>query len=64
MTFVFYCFFLTDINLRYIQLLLGMKYGAIAAFGVILILIVTVSFISPHPVFAGGYEKESGHIAN
>lgn len=30
-----------------------MKYGAIAAFGVI----VAVSFISTHAVFASGYEK-------
>ena len=34
-----------------------MNYGAIATFGVTMILLVTVSLISPHPAFAGGYEK-------
>jgi hypothetical protein len=34
-----------------------MNYRAIAAFGVGLTLIVTISFISTHTVFAGGYEK-------
>jgi hypothetical protein len=34
-----------------------MNYGAIATFGVITVLLVTVSLISPHPAFAGGYEK-------
>ena len=37
-----------------------MDYGAryqLAVFGIIVILIVTVLFISSHPVFAGGYEK-------
>jgi hypothetical protein len=34
-----------------------MNYGAIATFGVITVLLVTVSLISPHPAIAGGYEK-------
>ena len=37
-----------------------MDYGAryqLAVFGIIVILIVTVSFISSHPVFADSYEK-------
>jgi len=34
-----------------------MNYGAIATFGVTMILLVTVSLISPHPAFADGYEK-------
>ena len=34
-----------------------MNYGAIAAFGIIVILMVAVSFLPSHSVFAGGYEK-------
>jgi hypothetical protein len=34
-----------------------MNYGAIATFGVTMILLVNVLLMSPHPVFAGGYEK-------
>jgi hypothetical protein len=34
-----------------------MNYGAIASFGVTIILMATISLTSPHPVFAGGYEK-------
>jgi hypothetical protein len=34
-----------------------MNYGAIATFGVTMILLVTVSLISPHPAFADDYEK-------
>jgi hypothetical protein len=34
-----------------------MKYGAMAVFGVALILLIAVSFMFPHLVFAGSYEK-------
>jgi hypothetical protein len=34
-----------------------MNYRAIATFGVTMILLVAVSLMSPHPVFAGEYEK-------
>ena len=34
-----------------------MNYGAITIFGVTMILLVTVSLISPHPAFADDYEK-------
>jgi hypothetical protein len=34
-----------------------MNYGAIAAFGVTVVLIAIMLLISTHPVFAGGYEK-------
>ena len=37
-----------------------MDYGAsyqLAVFGIIVILMITVSFISSHPVFASSYEK-------
>lgn len=34
-----------------------MNYGAIAAFGVTVVLIATMLLTSTHPVFAGGYEK-------
>jgi uncharacterized OB-fold protein len=34
-----------------------MNYRAIAVFAMIMILMVTVSFISSDPVFASGYEK-------
>ena len=34
-----------------------MNYGAIAAFGVIALLVATILLTSTHPVFAGGYEK-------
>ena len=34
-----------------------MNYGAIATFGVITVLLVTVSLMSPHPAFADDYEK-------
>jgi hypothetical protein len=38
-----------------------MNYRTIAVFGIIVILVVTVS---SHPVFADGYEKKSDYIAN
>ena len=34
-----------------------MNYGAIGTFGVITVLLVTVSLMSPHPAFADDYEK-------
>jgi hypothetical protein len=34
-----------------------MDYGAIVVFGIIAILMVTVSLMSPHPAFADDYEK-------
>ena len=34
-----------------------MNYGAIATFGVITVLLVTVSLMPPHPAFADDYEK-------
>jgi hypothetical protein len=34
-----------------------MNYRAITVFGIIVILVVTVSFLPAHPVFASGYEK-------
>jgi hypothetical protein len=34
-----------------------MNYGAIATFGVTMILLVIESLISPHPAFADDYEK-------
>jgi hypothetical protein len=34
-----------------------MKYGVMAVFGVALTLLIAVSFMFPHLVFAGSYEK-------
>jgi hypothetical protein len=40
-----------------------MKYGAMAVFGVALTLLIAVSFMFPHLVFAGSYEKKSQVIS-
>jgi hypothetical protein len=40
-----------------------MKYGAMAEFGVALTLLIAVSFMFPHLVFAGSYEKKSRVIS-
>ena len=40
-----------------------MKHGAMAVFGVALTLLIAVSFMFPHLLFAGSYEKKSQIIS-